>query len=237
MIEGIDPVLELAVVQIDPVEVGAQGEDAVVAHRVQEPGFPPGFELALALHPDFAENGYLYVFYTAPGSPYFDRVSRDCGSPRIDFGRLVNPVAQTRRAAYSLRMDRIHYAGDSVLTGTKIAEALLVVIAVCGIVGLWAPGAFRLRAPSVAGEPRREADAARHLGGLGGAVLAGHGVARSNRGLAISPGDGKGAAEQTEAPGGVARPLPLEVQRPGRRRCPDCSHVLVRWCAMRRDRT
>ena len=24
---------------------------------------------------------------------YFDRVSRDCGSPRIDFGRLANELA------------------------------------------------------------------------------------------------------------------------------------------------
>src|SRR5690606_22957545 len=27
-------------------------------------------------HPDFAQNGHVYVFYMAPGSPYFCRVSR-----------------------------------------------------------------------------------------------------------------------------------------------------------------
>jgi len=32
--------------------------------------------LSFAFHPDFAENGHFFVFYTAPGAPYFDRVSR-----------------------------------------------------------------------------------------------------------------------------------------------------------------
>jgi glucose/arabinose dehydrogenase/mono/diheme cytochrome c family protein len=32
--------------------------------------------LGFAFHPDFAGNGHFFVFYTAPGAPYFDRVSR-----------------------------------------------------------------------------------------------------------------------------------------------------------------
>jgi glucose/arabinose dehydrogenase len=37
--------------------------------------------LGMAFHLGFATNGYFYVFYTAPGSPYFDRLSRFTADP------------------------------------------------------------------------------------------------------------------------------------------------------------
>ncbi|MFO1487316.1 MAG: LamG-like jellyroll fold domain-containing protein [Verrucomicrobiota bacterium] len=36
---------------------------------------------SMAFHPGFATNGFFYVFYTAPGSPYFDRLSRFTANP------------------------------------------------------------------------------------------------------------------------------------------------------------
>lgn len=72
--------------------------------------------MSFALHPDFAENGYLYVFYTAPGSPYFDRVSRftlnkDGNGDPI----LVDPVAQSSSELILIsQVDEVfnHNAGD-----------------------------------------------------------------------------------------------------------------------------
>jgi len=72
--------------------------------------------LSFAFHPDFATNGYLYVFYTAPGSPYFDRVSRftvnkDGNGDPI----LVDPVAQSSTELILLnQVDEVfnHNAGD-----------------------------------------------------------------------------------------------------------------------------
>ena len=52
--------------------------------------------LSFAFHPDFAENGHLFVFYTAPGAPYFDRVSRF--TVALDGNQapvLTNPTAST----------------------------------------------------------------------------------------------------------------------------------------------
>ncbi len=37
--------------------------------------------MGMAFHPGFATNGYFFVFYTAPGSPYFDRLSRFTADP------------------------------------------------------------------------------------------------------------------------------------------------------------
>src|SRR6185369_923532 len=39
--------------------------------------------LGLAFHPGFATNGYFYVCYTAPGAPYFDRLSRFTADPNM----------------------------------------------------------------------------------------------------------------------------------------------------------
>ena len=37
--------------------------------------------LGMAFHPGFATNGYFFVFYTAPGAPYFDRLARFTADP------------------------------------------------------------------------------------------------------------------------------------------------------------
>ena len=37
--------------------------------------------LSIAFHPSFATNGYFFVFYTAPGAPYFDRLARFTADP------------------------------------------------------------------------------------------------------------------------------------------------------------
>lgn len=37
--------------------------------------------LGLAFHPNFAQNGYFYVFYIAPGAPYIDRLARFTANP------------------------------------------------------------------------------------------------------------------------------------------------------------
>lgn len=49
--------------------------------------------MGMAFHPGFATNGYFFVFYTAPGSPYIDRLARFTADPNT---LTVNTNTQLR---------------------------------------------------------------------------------------------------------------------------------------------